>query len=37
MGAQEVQQIALGLVGEHLDEVREMLSLGGEFDYSLLA
>jgi hypothetical protein len=37
MGVQEVQQIALGLIGEHLDDVGQMLSLGGEFDHSLLA
>ena len=35
--AQEGKQIALGLVGEHLDQVGQVLALGGELDESLLA
>ena len=35
--AQEGKQIALGLVGEHLDQVGQMLALAGELDEGLLA
>src|SRR5437016_1240355 len=35
--AQQPKQIALGLVSEHLDDVRQVLALGGEFDHSTLA
>lgn len=37
MRLQEVQQIALGLVGEHLDEVGQVLALGGKLDEGVLA
>src|SRR3990172_9732969 len=35
--AQERQEVALGLVREHLDEVRQMLALGGELDDDAVA
>lgn len=34
---QKVEQIALRLICEHLDDVRQMLSLGGELDHGPLA
>ncbi len=37
MWPQEIEQIALGLVGEHLDDVGQMLALGGELDDGTLA
>lgn len=37
MRPQEIEQIALGLVGEHLDDVGQMLALGGELDDGTLA
>ena len=37
MWAQEVHQIALGLIGEHLDEVGQVLTFGGESDHGLFA
>src|SRR3990172_5500127 len=35
--AQERQEVALGLVREHLDEVRQMLAFGGELDDGTVA
>ena len=34
---QQRQQIALGLVGHHLDDVGQVLALGGELDHGTLA
>src|ERR1017187_6482945 len=33
---QQREQIALGLIGDHLDDVRQVFALGGEFDHSTL-
>src|ERR1035438_8312137 len=33
---QQREQIALGLIGDHLDDVRQVFALGGEFDHGTL-
>src|SRR5260370_39113826 len=36
VGAQQRKKIALGLIGNHLDDVGEVLALGGELDHGPL-